>query len=190
MRLKTLAVFAAALSLAGCQSVRDTLREPEPNPGPCPNALALYDAHRLVEIKGEEMIYENVGFTGEVLNVVSRCRYTNRDASPINMSVGVRLAFGRGPAAAGDARTYEMFVAVTGFDSAVIEKQTFPVEVRFRPGQDRVVVEEIFDPVTIPRAANDTSGVNFEVLVGFELTEEQLDFNRSGLRFRVDAGQD
>ena len=79
---------------------------------------------------------------------------------------------------------------MTGLDSVVIQKQVFPVTVEFRPGQERVEVTEIFDPVRIPRAGADTSGVNFEVLVGFELTDEQLEFNRSGLRFRVDAGQD
>jgi hypothetical protein len=190
MRLKALTVFAAALALAGCQSVRNPLSEPEPNPGPCPNALALYDAHRLVQINGEDILFANVGFTGEIINVVSRCRYTDRDATPIDMEVGVRMAFGRGPAAEGSTQTYTMFVAVTGLDSVVIHKQTFPVTIEFRPGQDRVEATEIFDPVAIPRANPDTSGVNFEVLVGFELTEDQLEFNRSGLRFRVDAGQD
>lgn len=190
MRLQTFAVFTAALALAGCQSVGERLGDREPNPGPCPNALALYDAHRLVEIKGEDLVYENVGFTGEILNVVSRCRYTDRDASPIDMELGLRLGFGRGPAAEGATRTYDMFVAVTGFDSVVIEKQTFPVTVEFPAGRDRVEVEQVFDPIRIPRAEADTSGVNFEVLVGFELSEEQLEFNRSGLRFRVDAGQD
>ena len=190
MRLKALTAIAAVLALAGCQSVRDSLGDPEPNPGPCPNALALYDAHRLVQINGEDLVFENVGFTGEVINVVGRCRYTDRDASPIDMEVGVRMAFGRGPAAQGDTHTYDLFVAVTGLDSVVIQKQVFPVTVEFRPGQERVEVTEIFDPVRIPRAGADTSGVNFEVLVGFELTDEQLEFNRSGLRFRVDAGQD
>ncbi|MFP4518728.1 MAG: hypothetical protein ACLFQ5_04660 [Oceanicaulis sp.] len=189
MRFQTLAVFAAALSLAGCQSVRDRLGEPEPNPGPCPNALALYDAHRLVQMNGDALVYENVGFTGEILNVVSRCRYTNQDASPIDMEVGVRLAFGRGPAADAETHTYELFVSVVAVDSVVLDKQVFPVTVRFRPGQDRVEVQEIFDSITIPRNAADTSGANYEVLVGFELTDEQLEFNREGLRFRVDAGQ-
>ena len=32
------------------------------------------------------------------------------------------------------------------------------------------------------------SGENFEILVGFELTPEQLQFNRDGRRFRIDAG--
>lgn len=190
MRLKALSAFAAVLALAGCQSARDSLGQRELNPGPCPNALALYDAHRLVQINGEDVVYETVGFTGEITNVVSRCRYTDRDSSPIDMEVGVSMAFGRGPAAEGETYTYELFVAVTGLDSVVIEKQVFPVTVRFEPGQDRVEMNEIFDPIMIPRANPDTSGANFEVLVGFELTDEQLEFNRSGLRFRANAGQD
>jgi hypothetical protein len=100
------------------------------------------------------------------------------------------MGFGRGPAAGGSTHTYNLFVAVTGLDSVVIDKQVFPITIEFSPGQDRVSVTEIFDSVEIPRAGADTSGLNFEVLVGFELTEDELEFNRSGLRFRVDAGQD
>lgn len=190
MRFSAASVLAAALVLTGCQSVRDTLSEPEPNPGPCPNALALYDAHRLVEMNGQALDYDNVGFTGEIRNIVSRCRYTDQRISPIDMEVAVRLAFGRGPAAAASEKTYELFVAVTRTDSAVIERQVFPITVRFEPGQDRVEVIEEFSPITIPRADATTSGANFEVLLGFELTEDQLQFNRDGLRFRVSAGQD
>ena len=42
--------------------------------------------------------------------------------------------------------------------------------------------------ISIPRADGSISGVNFEVVVGFELTPEQLEFNRAGKRFRLDAG--
>ena len=189
MRLSAASVLAAALVITGCQSVRDTLGDPEPNPGPCPTALALYDAHRLAELNGEALDSTNVGFTAEILNVVGRCRYTDARVSPIDMQVGVRMAFGRGPAAVGTEKTYQLFVAVTRTDSVVIDRQVFPVTVRFEPGQDRVEVVEEFDPITIPRATATTSGSNFEVLLGFELTEEQLQFNREGLRFRVSAGQ-
>jgi len=190
MRLIAASVTVAALALAGCQSVRDTLGDPEPNPGPCPNALALYDAHRLVEMNGPDLVYENVGFTGEILNVVSRCTYTDERISPIDMEVGVRMAFGRGPAAAASSKTYNLFIAVTRTDNSVIEREVFPVTVRFDRGEDRVEVIEEFAPITIPRATATTSGSNFEVLLGFELTDEQLQFNRDGLRFRVSAGQE
>ena len=190
MRLIAASVTIAALALTGCQSVRQTLADPEPNPGPCPNALALYDAHRSVEMLGPELAYENVGFTAEILNVVGRCTYTDERASPIDMEVGVRMAFGRGPAATGTSKTYDLFVAVTRTDNVVITREVFPVTVRFERGQNRVEVIEEFAPITISRASPTTSGTNFEVLLGFELTEDQLQFNRDGLRFRVSAGQD
>lgn len=60
----------------------------------------------------------------------------------------------------------------------------------FEPGEDRVEVIEEFNSISLPRVSPTTSGSNYEILVGFELTDEQLEFNRSGLRFRVRAGQD
>ena len=46
---------------------------------------------------------------------------------------------------------------------------------------------EHINRIVIPRANADISGENFEILVGFDLTPEQLQFNRDGRRFRIDA---
>lgn len=173
----------AALGLAACGAARTTLSS-TPNIGPCPQALALYDASRFVEIKGAET-FDNVGFTGEVQKVQGTCRYFGDE--PIRMNIAVDFGFGRGPAASGRETSYRYFVAVTRKDSAVIKKEYFDVPVRFG-GDERVFLREEIGPIVIPRADENVSGVNFEVLVGFELTPEQLEFNRSGKRFRVNAG--
>ena len=180
---KRLALLAPVIALAGCSSLRDA---PD-NPGPCPSALTLYDASRVVNLHGEP-VYENVGFTGEIMAVRSLCRYY--DDRPIVASLELDMGFGRGPAATGSTHTYQFFVAVTRRDVAVIEKQVFPIEVTFRPGEDRIYLQEEIDEITIPRATAETAGDNFEIIVGFELTPEQLAWNRAGQRFRVDAGQD
>ncbi|GGE39378.1 hypothetical protein GCM10011367_12300 [Marinicauda pacifica] len=182
------ALICLSMLVTGCQSVRGVVEGDQPNPGPCPTALSLYDAHRVVNFHGDGVVYSNVGFTGEILNVVSFCEYTDRDASPISMDMGIRMAFGRGPAASGRSHTYQYFVAVTRRDQAVIERQVYPVTVEFPAGVDRVELVQEFENMVIPRADASTSGANFEVIVGFELTEEQLEFNRSGQRFRVTAG--
>lgn len=190
-RALTAAAGFAALGLSACGTVSNPLAAPEPNPGPCPNALSLYDAHRLVEFPGgEEVIFANVGFTGEILDVASFCTYTDARATPIDMDLGVRFAFGRGPAAEGRTHTYRYFVTVTRTDRAVIERFEYEIPVRFEPGEDRVEVTEEIEGLKIPRAEATTSGANFEVIVGFVLTDEQIEFNRQGLRFRIDAGQD
>jgi len=148
----------------------------------------LYDAHRIVELEGDEVQYENVGFTGEIIGVRSLCSYSG--LRPIIANLELDMAFGRGPAARGESHVYEYFVAVTRSDIAVMAKQVFPITVRFRAGEDRVFLTETVDAISIPRANEATSGTNFEILAGFELTPEQLAFNRSGQRFRVGAGQD
>ena len=42
--------------------------------------------------------------------------------------------------------------------------------------------------IIIPRAELTTSGDNFEILVGFDVTPEMAQFNRDGSRFRINAG--
>jgi hypothetical protein len=77
---------------------------------------------------------------------------------------------------------------VTRKDIAVISRQVYTQRVAIPAGTDRVALKSLPISIEIPRATKDIAGANFEVLVGFELTPEQLDFNRNGKRFRVDAG--
>ena len=180
----------ALMALTGCKSTKEVLAigdaATEANPGPCPRAYSLYDAQRIVEFKGSES-FANVGFTGEIGKITSLCRYYK--LAPIVADMQIAMDFGRGPAASGDTATYEYFVAVTRKNVAVIHKETFPITVTFPPGQDRVSVIEELEEIMIPRANENTSGVNFEIVVGFEVTPEQRAFNAEGKRFRVSAGQ-
>lgn len=183
--LKTAGFSLIALGVSGCSSVQDSL-DSRPNEGPCPVVASLYDAARKVEIKGSE-VFANVGFTGEVVGVHSFCRYVGED--PIKMEMEIDFALGRGPMAEGDSHNYSYFVAVTRRGRAVIDKRTFPLNVKFPDGADRVTVTETIENVIIPRRDATVSGSNFEVFVGFELNDEELEFNRAGKRFRVNAGQ-
>lgn len=170
-------VVAALAGLASCAQL-----DSRPNVGPCPMAGALYDAARLVEV-GEVERHENVAFTGSVEGVKSFCRYV--ETNPIDMEVDIDFSFGRGPMAEGDRKTYTYFVAVTRRDRVVIAKEVFTVDIKFDRGQTVVRHREKVGGIQIPRATETVSGTNFEVIVGFELTPEQLAFNRAGKRFRM-----
>lgn len=188
-KLLVASALVALVALSGCRSTKEVLaigEAAEANPGPCPRAFAIYDAARIVEIKGPES-FANVGFTGEISKVRSLCRYYGE--LPIEADLELDMEFGRGPSASGSEAVYEYFVAVTRRNVAVIHKETFPISVRFPAGQDRVSRTEKIDKITIPRAGENTSGVNFEIIVGFEVTPEQRAFNSEGKRFRVSAGQ-
>ena len=162
--------------------------DPRPNVGPCPLMGVLYDTARVVRFEqpGNQR-YANIAFTGEMQGVHGLCRYV--DADPIRMNMEIEMAFGRGPAATSDRQTYRYWVAVTRRGRAPIEKVYFDVDVRFPRGEQVVTHRERIDEIVIPRANEEVSGENFEIVVGFDLTPEQLQFNRDGRRFRIDAGE-
>ncbi|MBI3437069.1 MAG: Tat pathway signal sequence domain protein [Proteobacteria bacterium] len=157
-----------------------------PNEGACPLMGVLYDSSRLVQFaQPNAQRYANIAFTGEMEGVHGLCRYV--DADPITMSMDINMQFGRGPAATSDHRAYRYWVAVTRRGRAPIAKQYFDIDVAFPRNQAVVSRVEHINRIVIPRANADISGENFEILVGFELTPEQLQFNRDGRRFRIDA---
>jgi hypothetical protein len=181
--------------LAGALGANDNT----PNVGPCPSVRILYDSSRFVQLTGPER-FENVGFTGEINGTQSSCRYFG--TNPITVELALEMAFGKGPRAAGPTTQISYWVAViqvvrttdpvTGqvvnTDIGPLVKERFTQSISFESGSDRIAMVSPVTTVTIPRASERISGSNFEVLVGFELTPEQLQFNRDGKRFRVDAG--
>lgn len=169
--------------LAGCFNL-DSLND-DPNVGPCPVAGVLYDANRVVEVQGTER-HENVGFTGQVEAVRGYCRYTG--TNPITMEIEIDFAFGKGPKASSDTKVYPYFVTVTRRDRSVLVKEVYAVEAKFPKDSDIVRKTEKIDGIVIPRATGTVSGTNFEIIVGFDLTPEQLAYNRSGKRFLINTG--
>jgi hypothetical protein len=155
------------------------------NIGPCPAVRVLYDAQRFVELDGPER-FENVGFTGEIGRVESSCRYIGDD--PISISLQMDMAFGKGPKAAGSTKDVVYWVSVTRKDLVPISRERYTQRITIPVGSDRVSVQSAVTNVVIPRANKDVAGNNFEVFVGFELTDAQLEFNRDGKRFRIDSG--
>ncbi|MEW5687099.1 MAG: Tat pathway signal sequence domain protein [Pseudomonadota bacterium] len=157
------------------------------NAGPCPFVKSLYDAARYVEFKDGREASGAVGYSGEVQGISAGCSY--KDEQPIQVQVEVLFEMGRGPQAEGRQKTYRYWVAVTDRNRSVLAKEWFDLPVTFPEGEDRVYVTENISNITIPRAGVTTSGSNFEVLIGFEVTPQMAAFNRDGKRFRLNVGQ-
>ncbi len=156
------------------------------NAGPCPFVKVLYDAGRYIEFKDDKEASANVGYSGEIQGISAGCAY--KDDQPIQVEMEVLFELGKGPQAQGSSKNYRYWVAVTKRNEAIIAKQYFDLPVSFDAGQDRVYATEKMAQITIPRAKDTTSGANFEILVGFDVTPQMAAFNRDGKRFRVNAG--
>lgn len=154
------------------------------NAGPCPFVKVLYDAGRYNEFKDNREAAAAVAYTGEIQGVSSICTY--KDADPIKVEMEMLFALGKGPQAASNSKTYRYWVAVTQRNQSVIAKEYFDLPVNFG-NDDRKLVTEQIKGIVIPRANLQTSGSNFEVLVGFDVTEQMAAFNRDGKRFRVNV---
>ena len=145
----------------------------------------LYDAGRTIDFKDGREAAGAVAYTGEIQGVSSICSY--KGADPIKVEMEMLFALGRGPQATSGSKTYRYWVAVTQRNKDVIAKEYFDLPVSFGGGEDRKLVTERLKGIVIPRANVQTSGSNFEVLVGFDVDEKMAQFNRDGKRFRVNT---
>lgn len=186
--MRIFALSTALLGLAACQSgssIGDAF-DTRQNAGTCPPAAAMYQSARLVEFDGAEQLFPNVQFTGEIVGVRLYCRYAGND--PVRAEVEIDFAFGKGPAGTSNRKDYGYWVAVTRRSGKVLNKEHFTVRADFSDGP--VTGEtEVLQRIIIPRNDDSVSAANFEVLIGFDLTEDQLAYNREGRRFRLGAGQ-
>ncbi|MCQ8186380.1 hypothetical protein [Parvularcula maris] len=177
MRAAALTILAL-LSVAACASTERQRAARLANPAPCPNIFVLDLASRFVEFGGEDPSLEAVKFSGEIDDVQTSCRYY-ADV-PIRADVDLALSVGRADASAAETINIPFFVAVMRTNRDVIEKEVFEVPVTFRAGERVVSLERSIDEIVIPRRGENTSGTNFEISIGFQLTEAQYRFNRSG----------
>jgi len=164
--------------VAGCGGGRFSKEARESNPAPCPNIVVLEEAGRLIEFADKNKSISNVAFSGEIEDVSLACRYFGDQ--PIDVSIEVDLAFGRGPAATTNQKEFKYFVAVTRTNLEVIEKREFTIPVSFSNKKAIRRFEEEIENITIPRAKETTAGTNFEVVVGLVVTPAQAIYNRSG----------
>lgn len=155
------------------------------NAGPCPFVKVLYDAGRYVEFKDNREASAAVAYSGEIQGVSAGCQY--KDDEPIRVQMEILFELGKGPQAQSSQKNYRYWIAVTKRNDAVLTKQYFDLPVTFGEGQERVYATEEIGEIVIPRAGLTTSGANFEVLVGFDVTPQMAAFNREGKRFRVNA---
>ncbi|WP_162915093.1 hypothetical protein [Desertibaculum subflavum] len=148
-------------------------------PPPCPRIGILADAATLVKFRpGKGRDLTDVEHEAEVFSVDRTCELRDKGAA-VEVVVTIQMAASRGPAAPEAATTIALpyFVAVVERASQrIVARESIPGQVELPPGRRRAGVgEEITE--RIPLAAG-RSPADYEILVGLELTEEQLEYNR------------
>lgn len=169
----------AALATSAC-SVFD--KTPPP---PCPDVSVLSDASRItkfVDGPGRDLI--DVLYEGEVADAAGSCTYDlDKDTKEgqLGVEMTVVMALSRGPADRDGKAPLSYFVAITGKDQKILNKQHFTADVAFPPNTGKLLWKDEPIYLSIPLKAGET-GRDFQIYVGYDLDQEELQFNRKQTR--------
>lgn len=169
--------LAGLLLLAGCGSGGWFSKKSDEPPQPCPRVGILGDAQKSVQFRaGAGRDLTDVAFEVELLDFNGGCKFAEKN-SVVTVTFTLQVAGTRGPAA-GDARELSVpyFVAVVDKQQNILSRDGFTARLPMPPGRRRVAVgEELEQRIPLP-AGRTTRDV--EVLIGLQLDNEQLEFNR------------
>lgn len=121
----------------------------------------------------------NILYTVEVVQVHGSCS-VDKQANNSSSSVDITFRATRGPS--GAAATYKVpyFVAISQSDR-ILAKKIYSVDVAFAPGETTATVTDTIDQANV-NAGKDLKTFDYMILVGLQLTKEQLQYNRTSGR--------
>ena len=174
-----LALFAGACSQQELNTI-NPFADKTPPP-PCPSLNVLADAANLTRFRpgpGEDLT--DVLFEARMANIGMACEHDidedTRDGR-LEMSVQLFLEADRGPADRSRKAQLPYFVSLTDSDRTPLVKEVFDVVVDFPGNRTRVAAMDEPVEIDIPLKAGQT-GRDFKIWVGFQLTREELAYNR------------
>ncbi len=171
-----LAALATTLLAAGCDQ---TKRQPPP----CPAIIVVGETAELTQFRpGPGRDLTDVVAEGRIDRFDGFCETDRkRDGTgEVKVELQIFVVVARGPANTTRTASYEYFVAVADKSERILAKQTFSAEVAFEGNRNRLTAFETLEQ-KIPLTVNQDGGA-FTVYVGFQLTTDQLAYNRAKKR--------
>lgn len=164
----------AGLALAGCSGLGLTPPSPQEAALACPRVAIVRDLQEVTQFRpGAGRDVSDAVSRAALLDYAGNCEYTS-DGVTVNLKL--TLLAERGPALQGTEASYRYFVAVARPGEEVpVAKTEFDVAIGFPAGQTRVMREEELTPkIPLPK---DSNAKEWRILVGFQLTPDQLEYN-------------
>ncbi len=163
----------AAVTLAAC-SGSDVSRIP-----PCPNVVIVDDIAQVTKfLDGPGRDLTDVVLEARIAGFDGSCvtDLDSGDAGEVEVDLLLVVEATRGPANADRRGRYDFFVAIAKSEGDILAKRVFPGEVVFEGNRTRVATEEELTQL-IPLQPG-TDGSDYDILVGFQLTADELTYAR------------
>lgn len=159
--------------LAGCGPGKDEFAPV------CPRASLLWQAADLSRYRDESAAstqdIRDLILSGRVVAVPAKCE-AGKTASQLAADVGITVQLTRGPAMPGRTTDVQYFLAVTE-NGTILDKQVYQSTVVFPPNVDQMTLTSPSVHMVFPISPT-KSGAAYTVLAGFQLTADELAYNR------------
>ena len=159
----------ALLGLSGCGGSNLPKFAPA-----CPATGILRDGADMTRFRGTGTDLTDMVVDGRITGLSGKCSLD--DLTHLHTVLSVSMELARGPAAVGRQADVTYFISVSRGDT-ILDKKDYTFNVEFPRNAERLRLTG--DQIDLVLPVNDKlSGSAYSVLVGFQLTPEQLAFNR------------
>ena len=163
------AVWASALLLAGCGLL--DRKDPDRD---CPRTGVISSANRVVKFAGPGRDLTDILFEVEILDATGTCSYRR---GQVTGDTTVQFLATAGPALRDRRGAVPYFVAIVDPAGGIAAKQEFSLTLTFEAGQPALqLADELRQTIPINTGGN---LAGYQVLVGFQLSADELTYNRS-----------
>lgn len=169
--------IAAALAcgsslLSGCAQSEHSAFAPR-----CPPVEILSEAADYFDYAPQRLDLGGLKTHATIRSLTGNC--AAGDKKSVRTKLSMKLTVDRGPASDSTKVTVPYFVAVL-HDGKIVDKKRFTTQVVFKRNQNVVPVRTAIKIIDVP-AAPDIQETNYALSVGFQLTRDQLRYNKSHL---------
>jgi hypothetical protein len=158
-------------TLAGCSLVESKYADVK-----CPEAGIVSEASAVSRFDGHGTGFPNLAYRASLGDLKTECRVNDEGAS---VTVTISTLAEIGPTAPARSADFSYFVAITDPQDKIISKRVFSNEVEFKGNQARGGARDI-DSERIPMP-DPKEAPKYHIVIGFQLTPEELAFNRAQL---------
>jgi hypothetical protein len=166
-RLCVIALIAAGVLVAGCSSADEKAARL------CPQTAIVRDLGRINDYGNDMPEEKSLVATVVMDKVQGTCQYSDEG---VDVDFRLTMTAMRGPRLGGNRIGVPYFISVLDSGQAILTKDIMTADITFNGDERRgATTEDLHVFVPIP---SDVDASNYQVLMGFQLTEAQLEENR------------
>jgi hypothetical protein len=169
MKIRSIALLMLPFALAACADKKEDVKPVRL----CPQVAILRELERAKDFGSSTPDPGELVAVAAMKNVEGGCEYNETGA---DVRFTLNMIASRGPRLGGDRVAFPFFVSLIGPDDKIVRKELMTANFTFGSGDKRAEDHEdlhVFVPVP-----PDLTAEGYRVLLGFQLTEDQLKATR------------